>query len=72
MAKSKKKSKIATILSLVVIVVLVFGFVGLLVFFTDNFDTDLKQFYVRCGNDVIVADRDNFSIKYHFKHCLYF
>ena len=60
MAKSKKKSKIATILSLVVIVVFLLGF---LVFFTDNFDTDLKQFYVRCGNDVIVADRDNFSIK---------
>ena len=59
----KKKNKFATILSLIVVLLLVFGFVGLLVFFTDNFDTDLKRFYVRCGNDVIVADRDKFSIK---------
>ena len=62
MAK-KKNSKFATILSLMVILVLVVGFVGLLIFFTDNFDTDLKQFYLRCGNDIIVANRDNFSIK---------
>lgn len=67
MAK-KKKSKIATVLSLMVILVLVFGFVGLLVFFTDNFDTDLKQFYVRCGNDIIVADRDNFSMQMNKKY----
>ena len=51
MAIKKKKSKIATILSLIVIGVVVVGFVGLLVFFTDKFDSDLKQFYVRCGND---------------------
>lgn len=59
----KKKSKIATILSLFVVLILVFGFVGLLVFFTDNFDTDIKQFYIRCGNDYIVATRENFSMK---------
>lgn len=38
------------------------GVVGFLFIRTENFTTPLKNFYVRVGNDDIIADRENFDI----------
>lgn len=71
MKKSTKRfSSITAILLVLALVVMVVGFV---VVFTDGFTTTLKEFYVKCSDDVIVGDRDNFSIvigeEYRFEIC---
>jgi hypothetical protein len=60
---SKRKSNnFSTILSSFIILLLVAGVIGFLFVFTDNFTTPLKNFYVTCGNDDFIADRENFGI----------
>ena len=60
---SKRKSTdFSTILSSLFILLLVVGVVGFLFIFTENFTTPLKNFYVACGNDDIIGDRENFDI----------
>lgn len=60
--KLKNDSGFATILSSLVILLLVVTAVGFLYIFTDSFTTDLKNFYVKYGNDTIIADRENYDI----------
>ena len=60
--KIKNDSSFATILSSLVILLLVVTAVGFLYIFTDSFTTDLKNFYVKYGNDTIIADRENYDI----------
>ena len=49
-------------LSAVVILILAILCFSFLSTFTDNFTTPLKDFYVVCGNDDIMNDRENFDI----------
>lgn len=72
MSKRKStKTDFSTILSSLLILLLVVGVVGFLFIRTDNFTSPLKNFYVTCGNDDIMQDRDNFDIvigkEYKFK-----
>ena len=60
--KLKNDSSFATILSSLVILLLVVTAVGFLYIFTDSFTTDLKNFYVKYGNDSFISDRENFDI----------
>ena len=63
MSKRKStKTDFSTILSSLLILLLVVGVVGFLFIRTDNFTSPLKNFYVTCGNDDIMQDRDNFDI----------
>ena len=63
MSKRKStKTDFSTILSSLFILILVVGVVGFLFIRTDNFTAPLKNFYVICGNDDIMQDRDNFDI----------
>lgn len=62
MNKRKSTNDFSTILSSFLILLLVVGVVGFLFIRTENFTTPLKEFYVRVGNDDIIADRDNFDI----------
>ena len=62
MSKRKSTNDFSTILSSFIILLLVVGVVGFLFIFTENFTTPLKNFYVACGNDDIIGDRENFDI----------
>lgn len=62
MNKRKSTNDFSTILSSFLILLLVVGVVGFLFIRTENFTTPLINFYVRVGNDDIMADRDNFDI----------
>lgn len=62
MSKRKSTNNFSTILSSIIILLLVIGVVGFLFIRTENFTTTLKDFYVRVGNDDIIADRENFDI----------
>lgn len=63
MSKRKStKTDFSTILSSLFILILVVGVVGFLFIFTENFTTPLKNFYVTCGNDDFISDRENFDI----------
>lgn len=71
MSKRKSTNDFSTILSSIFILLLVVGVVGFLFIFTENFTTPLKNFYVTCGNDDFISDRENFDIvvgkEYKFK-----
>lgn len=60
--RKSTKSNFASILSSLVIFMLVALVVGFLFVRTDGLTTGYKEFYVQCGNDKIISDRDNFSI----------
>lgn len=60
--KSTNGTDFASMLSMLVILVLVVSAVGFLFIFTNNFTTELKNFYVKCGGDSFIDDRDNFDI----------
>lgn len=62
MSKRKSTNDFSTILSSIFILLLVVLVVGFLFIRTENFTTPLKNFYVRVGNDDIIADRENFDI----------
>ena len=62
MSKRKSTKDFSTILSSIFILLLVVGVVGFLFIFTENFTTPLKNFYVTCGNDDFISDRENFDI----------
>lgn len=62
MSKRKSTNDFSTILSSFIILLLVVGVVGFLFIFTENFTTPLKNFYVTCGNDDFISDRENFDI----------
>lgn len=62
MNKRKLTNDFSTILSSLFILLLVVGVVGFLFIFTENFTTPLKNFYVTCGNDDFISDRENFDI----------
>ena len=62
MSKRKSTNDFSTILSSIFILLLVVGVVGFLFIRTDNFTAPLKNFYVTCGNDDIMQDRNNFDI----------
>ena len=62
MSKRKSTNDFSTILSSIFILLLVVGVVGFLFIFTENFTTPLKNFYVTCGNDDFISDRENFDI----------
>jgi len=62
MSKRKSTNNLSTLLSSIFILLLVVGVVGFLFIFTENFTTPLKNFYVTCGNDNIISDRENFDI----------
>jgi len=62
MSKRKSTNNFSTILSSFVILILVVGVVGFLFIMTNNFTTELKNFYVKCGNDTFIDDRQNFDI----------
>ena len=60
--KIKVKKDISSALSAVVILILAILCFSFLYTFTDNFTSPLKDFYVVCGNDDIMNDRENFDI----------
>lgn len=60
--RKSTKSNFASILSSLVILMLVALVVGFLFVRTDGLTTGYKQFYVQCGNDTFMQDRENFSI----------
>ena len=62
MSKRKSTNNLSTLLSSIFILLLVVGVVGFLFIFTENFTTPLKNFYVTCGNDDFISDRENFDI----------
>lgn len=63
MSKQRKSTNnISSILSSIVLVLLVVFVVGFLFVYTDNLKTPLKNFYVTCGHDKIISDRENFDI----------
>lgn len=62
MSKRKSTNDFSIILSSFIILLLVVGVVGFLFIFTENFTTPLKNFYVTCGNDNFISDRENFDI----------
>lgn len=62
MKKRKSTNNFSAILSSLFILLLVGGAVGFLFIFTENFTTPLKNFYVTCGNDDFISDRENFDI----------
>ena len=62
MSKRKSTNDFSTILSSLIILLLVVGVVGFLFIYTENFTTPLKDFYVTCGNDDFISDRENFDI----------
>lgn len=67
---TKRFSSITVILLVIALVVMIVGFVAVL---TDGFTTTPKEFYVKCGEDVIWGDRDSFNIvigkDYKFEIC---
>lgn len=62
MKKIKVKKDMSSALSAVVILILAILCFSFLSTFTDNFTSSLKDFYVVCGNDDIMNDRENFNI----------
>jgi hypothetical protein len=62
MKKIKVKKDMSSVLSAVVIFILAILCFSFLATFTDNFTAPLKDFYVVCGNDDIMNDRENFDI----------
>ena len=60
--KVKVKKDIPSMLSSILICVFAILCFSFLLTFTDNFTSPLKDFYVRCGNDDIMTDRENFTI----------
>ncbi len=58
----KVKKDISSALSAVVIFILAILCFSFLATFTDNFTAPLKDFYVVCGNDDIMNDRENFDV----------
>lgn len=62
MSKRKSTNNFSSILSSLVILMLVVMAVGFLFVMTNNFTTELKNFYVKCGNDTIINDRESFDV----------
>lgn len=60
---AKRKKDLSTAITSFLILALVFVVVGFLAIFTDNFSSDLKNFYVKYSSDTIIDDRENFTIK---------
>lgn len=56
------KKDLPSVISAVLILLLAVLCFSFLSSFTDNFTTPLKDFYVVCGNDSIMNDRENFDI----------
>lgn len=63
--RKSTKNGFTTMLSSLVIIMLVVIVVGFIFFRTDGLTTGYKEFYVKCGNDEIMADRSNFDIVLH-------
>lgn len=59
----KSTNNISSVLSSLSILMLVVVVVGFLFYRTDGFTTAYKQFYLVCGDDNIVGNRDNMPIK---------
>lgn len=62
MSKKESSNSFSAVLSSIIILLLVVGVLSFLFIRTENFTTPLKDFYVRVGNDDIIADRKNFDI----------
>lgn len=62
MKKMKVKKDMSSALSAVIILILAILCFSFLYTFTDKFTAPLKDFYVVCGNDDIMNDRENFDI----------
>lgn len=62
MINRKSTNSISTLLSSFLILILVVGVVGFLFIFTNNFSTDVKTFYIKQENDLIISDRENYEI----------
>lgn len=60
--KKSTNNTFATILSSLLILVVVAGFVGFFFIFTDEFTTPLKNFRVSCGDNDFIGDCDNYDI----------
>lgn len=63
MGKKNKDSSFSSALSAIILLLVAVVVIGFLFVRTENFTTPLKNFYVRVGNDDIIADRENFDIK---------
>ena len=61
--KRKSTNKLSAFLSSTLILLLVAFVVGFLFYFTNNFTSDVKSFYVKIGNQNIVSYKDNFDIE---------
>lgn len=60
--KRKSTNSVSSFLSSVVILLVVVAVVGFLFYFTNNFTTELKGFYVKCGDETFIDDCQNFDI----------
>lgn len=60
--KNVSNNSIATILSSLVILFLVVISLGYLIVRTDSFSSPSKGFYLKLGDDLIIADRDNMNV----------
>ena len=69
--RKNKSNSFSSVISSILIFLLAFGVIGFLVVYTDSFTSPLKNFYVTCGNDDFISDRENFNIvlgkEYKFK-----
>lgn len=63
MEKKKTKSSFK-ILSAVFILFVVLVFVGFLFVFTNEFKTGIKTFYVKCDEDTILTDREDYTFEF--------
>ena len=60
--KRKSTNNLSSFISSLMILMLVGLVVGFLFLSTNNFTTGAKQFYIKCGNNTIFNDVENYNI----------